>query len=445
MILSNVPQNIIYKKRRKRQMRITRTLSVIFFAAVFLSFLSTSAHSQPKEIVIGGIWPLTGPNAATGVECVNGCKLAMEIINEKYALDLPLAKTAGLPNLGGAKIRMIFADHQNVPEKAMGEAERLITQEKVSALIGCYISGVTAPASQAAERRKIPFMNADAIAPALVKRGFKWFFRVTLDYEMWFQNYMWNHFTPDVEKKKGITIRNPIFLHENTLAGVEVAKYGIDSAKKYGIQPLTEIVYPPRSTSVSSEVTKLKMFEGKHDLIVWGAYTADGILFMKTFYDMNFNPEMIWIGGGCREPAFLEALGKKAEYILQIDEFSVDMGDRRPLVRQVNDLYKKRFGVDLNTNSARNFMGVIILADAINRAGSTDPEAIRKALLATRIPKEQCITSWEGVEFDPSNGLNTKASMMILQVQEGKWRLVWPFDVAAKEVVWPMPKWSDRK
>jgi branched-chain amino acid transport system substrate-binding protein len=114
-------------------------------------------------------------------------------------------------------------------------------------------------------------------------------------------------------------------------------------------------------------------------------------------------------------------------------------------VKQVNDLYKKRFGVDLNTNSARNFMGVIILAEAINRAGSTDPEAIRKALLATKIPKEQCITSWEGVEFDPSNGLNTKASMLILQVQEGKWRLVWPFDLAAKELIWPMPKWSDRK
>ncbi len=166
---------------------------------------------------------------------------------------------------------------------------------------------------------------------------------------------------------------------------------------------------------------------------------------MKSFNEMDYNPPMIYNDGGYREPAFLEALGSKSNFILQRDEFAVDMGQRKPLVKQVNDLFRKRFGVDMNTNSSRNFMGVITLADAINRAGSTESDAIRKAMLATKIPSEQCICSWEGVEFDPNNGQNIKAISLMLQTHEQKWRLVWPFEVAVKDLVYPIPKWADRK
>jgi branched-chain amino acid transport system substrate-binding protein len=422
--------------------RRTIVLAGIFIMA--LGILSPSVQAQPKEVLIGGIWPLTGPNAPTGVECTQGATLAMEIINGKYDLNLPLAKTEGLPNLGGAKLKLIFGDHQNVPDKAMGEAERLITQEKVMALMGCYISGVTAPASQAAERRKVVFLDADAIAPTLVKRGFKYFFRVTQDDEIWFRDFMWTRFIPEVLKKKGGSIKNVAVLHENTLWGTDAAKYGTEYAQKNGFKIVTQIAYPARSTSLTAEVQKLKMVEKQTDMLLSACYTADGILLMKSFHEMDYNPPMIWNDGGYREPAFLEALGKKSEFILQRDEFSVDMGERKLLVKQVNDLFRKRFGVDMNTNSSRNFMGVICLADAINRGGSTDSEAIRKALLATQIPPEQCICSWDGIQFDPNNGQNIKAVSLMLQVHENKWRLVWPFGVAVKDLVYPIPKWSAR-
>jgi branched-chain amino acid transport system substrate-binding protein len=422
--------------------RRTIVLAGVFIMA--LGILSPSVQAQPKEVLIGGIWPLTGPNAPTGVECTQGATLAMEIINGKYDLNLPLAKTEGLPNLGGAKLKLVFGDHQNVPDKAMAEAERLITQEKVMALMGCYISGVTAPASQAAERRKVVFLDADAIAPTLIKRGFKYFFRVTQDDEIWFRDFMWTRFIPEVLKKKGGSIKNVAVLHENTLWGTDASKYGTEYAKKNGFNIVTQIAYPARSTSVTAEVQKLKMVEKQTDMLLSACYTADGILLMKSFHEMDYNPPMIWNDGGYREPAFLEALGKKSEFILQRDEFSVDMGERKLLVKQVNDLFRKRFGVDMNTNSSRNFMGAICLADAINRAGSTDSEAIRKALLATQIPPEQCICSWDGIQFDPNSGQNIKAVSLMLQVHENKWRLVWPFEVAVKDLAYPIPKWSAR-
>ncbi len=201
----------------------------------FLVFLTLpfSAQSQVKEVVAGGIWPLTGPDAATGLEAVQGCKLAMEVINEGLDLNLPLGKTKGLPNLGGAKLRMIFSDHQNAPDKAVGEVERLSTQEKVVAIRGCYISGVTAAASPAAERLKVPFLCADSVAPTLIKGGLKYFFRINQDDEIWFRDFMWTVFIPGVEKHKGLKIRNVAVLPENTLWGMDAARYGLENAKKH--------------------------------------------------------------------------------------------------------------------------------------------------------------------------------------------------------------------
>ena len=73
----------------------------------------------------------------------------------------------------------MFADHQGNPAIAQSEALRLITQDKVAALIGCYQSSCTLTASAVAERYGMPFMASESSAPSLTERGFKWFFRTT--------------------------------------------------------------------------------------------------------------------------------------------------------------------------------------------------------------------------------------------------------------------------
>jgi len=87
---------------------------------------------------------------------------------------------------------------------------------------------------------------------------------------------------------------------------------------------------------------------------------------------------------------------------------------------------------------------MLVLADAINRAKSLDPEAIRQALLATNIPGEQTIMPWQGVKFDEKTHQNIYAQGVNLQIIGGQYYTVWPFDLATREIVWPMPKWSQR-
>jgi branched-chain amino acid transport system substrate-binding protein len=86
----------------------------------------------------------------------------------------------------------------------------------------------------------------------------------------------------------------------------------------------------------------------------------------------------------------------------------------------------------------------MVLADAINRAGSTTPEAIQKALIATDIPGSKLIMPWKGVKFDET-GQNTLGQGILVQIIGGQYKTVWPFELAAQDIVWPMPKWQDRK
>ena len=98
--------------------------------------IHTGVKAEQKVIKIGAVYPLTGNIASTGLDCRRGVDLAVDIINGKYNLDLPLARGEGLPNLGGAKIEIVYADTKGEPKNGMSEAERLITQEKVVAMIG---------------------------------------------------------------------------------------------------------------------------------------------------------------------------------------------------------------------------------------------------------------------------------------------------------------------
>lgn len=403
----------------------------------------TPAKGAVKEVKIGTIYSMTGAAAVTGIELMNGINLAAEIINGEYPdLDLPMAKTKGLPNLGGAKITIISGDHQGSAEKGMSEAERLITQEKVAALIGCYHSAVTATASQVAERYGTPFLNAESTSPTLTQRNFKWFFRTTPDDQMFAENFF--QFLEDM-KKKGL-VKDPKLgiVYENTLWGTDVGKAENKLAKEGGYNVVSDIAYPAKSTNVSSEVQKLKA--SGSNIILQASYASDAILYMKTYKDLDYNPDAILaMDAGFIDSEYLKALGKDGYFILSREVWALDLAKNKPIVDKVNSLYKQKYGTNMNGNSARAFTGMLTLADAINRAGSTDPAAIKKAIEETNIPGSQLIMPWKGIKFDPATHQNVLGSGIIVQIQDGQYVTVWPQDAASKEIIWPMPKWKDRK
>jgi branched-chain amino acid transport system substrate-binding protein len=410
-------------------------------AAVALGALLVLPAAAADKVRIGAIYPLTGPAGSTGAELKDAITLAADIVNGKYDLDLPLARTQGLPNLKGAQVEVIFGDHQGKPDVGQAETERMITTEKVVALIGAYYSSVTTTASIAAERHKIPFLNPESTDPNLTERGFRYFFRTTPFDDLFAENFF--QFLNDVKKRKGVKIGSVATVYENTNFGTGANNAIRKNAAKYGYRLAVDVAYAEKGTSAIAEVQKLKA--AGPDVVIPVSYTADAILYIKTFKDLNYVPQAILANdAGYISDEFKKTLGKDGDYVLSREVWALDLAKRKPMIAKVNEIYKKRFGRDMNGNSARSFTGFLVLADAINRAGSTDPEKIRESLEKYKLSGDRMIMPWEGVAFDPKTHQNTEGRGIIVQLVSGEWRTVWPFELASAELVWPMPAWGKR-
>lgn len=406
--------------------------------------LAAPVAAQPREVVVGLLYPLSGPTASAGIDEKHAFELFADMVNGKEPM-LPGAfyqKLKGLPGVGGgARLRLIFVDHQGKPDVGQSEAERLITQEKVHAIVGSWQSSVTATTSQVAERFGVPFLNAESSSPGLTRRNFKWLFR-TSPHDEHFSQAMFD-FMADFQKKKGVKLESVAISHEDTLFGTDSGKVQRALAQKYGYKIVADFPYRANSTTLTAEVQKLKA--ANPDVWLPTSYQSDAVLFVRTMKELDWNPKMIVAqDSGHIDPKFIEQTGKDSEGYLTRAPFSSDRLDQNPLAKALTGPYKARSGKDLYDLPARAFTGIVTLLDAINRAGSTEPEAIRKALAATDTKPADLIMPWTGVRFDET-GQNTGVRAIIMQLQGGKYQTVWPFDLATRDVIYPIPRWSERK
>ena len=170
------------------------------------------------------------------------------------------------------------------------------------------------------------------------------------------------------------------------------------------------------------------------------SYTTDSILLMRTVNELGYKPKAIVAqAAGFSEQAFYTAVGNLAEGVITRGSFSLDLATKRPSVGTVNDMFKKRSSKDLNDNTSRQFMAMLVLADAVDRAQATDGEKIRAALAATDIPGDKTIMPWKDVKFD-EQGQNNDCDPVLLQWVKGKFVTVFPPQAAVAEVLWPMNK-----
>ena len=411
-------------------------------ASALAAFLLGSVAAQAQqEVKIGVLYPLSGPVAQVGIDAVAAVKAVVEIVNEGADLPLPLAKGGGLAGLKGAKIKLVIADHQGKPEVGLSETERMINQEKVNAMIGAYFSSVTAAASQAAERAGVPFINAASTSPALTERGFKYFFRTTPTDED-FSKLMFS-FMKDLSEKSGKKIESVSLFHEDTAFGSDSAKVQARLAKEGGYKLPEDITYKAQTTSLSSEVQRLKAANA--DVLLPSSYTSDTFLLLRTAKELDYNPKLIIAqNAGFTDPTFISTMGKDAEGAITRSPYNTDLAKRIPLITKVNDIFKKHSnGRDLSDVPARVFTGMMTLIDAINRAGSTDPEKIREALAATNIPPDQLIVPYRGVKFD-AKGQNELVRPILMQVQKGSYCTIYPFELATCDVQFPIPTWAEK-
>ncbi|HKW53629.1 MAG TPA: ABC transporter substrate-binding protein [Stellaceae bacterium] len=412
-----------------------RMLLWIIGAALAAAQVASASAAGPVKI--GVVLPLSGNAASAGKAALAAVELGAEIVNAAHPelKGLPLADTAGLPNLGGAKIELVTADHQGNPSVGQSQTLRLITQEKVAAMLGAYQSNVSFTATAVAERYGIPFVVGDSVAANITGRGYKWVFRVTPIASDFAKNYML--FLADM-KKAGHDVKSIAIINENTDYGTSVADTVQKAAKEHGFDVVASIPYNANSSDVSAQVLQLK--EKKPDAAIFISYTADTILYMKTMQNLDYLPAMI-IGddSGFSDPSFIPAVGDISQGAMNRSTW--DIGKPGSVTYKINELYKAKTGRDLDDTSGRDMQAFFVLADAINRAGSTDPAKIQKALAETNLKPSQLMMGYRGVKFD-ATGQNTEAATYLIQLQGKEYKAVWPEKSAAAKIEWPMKGWK---
>ncbi|HEY6980524.1 ABC transporter substrate-binding protein [Reyranella sp.] len=404
-------------------------------AAVALA-CTTQVWAQ-QTVKVGAIYPLSGNSASAGNYEKMALELGADIVNNgnpDLAKVLPLAKGGGLPGLKGAKIEMVFADNQGTPAAGQNQTLRLITQEKVAAVIGAYQSGITLTASAVAEKYGIPFLNPESVAANLTERGFKWFFRTTpvaADFAKAYSAFL------KEQKAAGRKVDSIALVHENTEYGNSVASVIGNTFAKDGLNVGMKVSYSANSTDVQPQVLQLK--EKNPDVAIFISYTSDAILYAKTMKELNWKPAiLIADDGGFNDPAFVKAMGSVSEGLISRSVFAP--GKPGSVAAICDALYKKKTGDGLDDVSARALQGFFVMADAINRAGSTDPAKIRDALRTTDLKPEQLVAGYDGVKFD-DKGQNILASTLVTQLRNSQYVSVWPKARATHELVLPYRGW----
>lgn len=408
-----------------------------------------------KTIKIGVIYPLTGGAAAAGRELRAGAELAAQIANNAMPeIDMTMAKNAGIKNLGGARIELIFKDHEGNPTLGADLAKKLILDDKVDGILGCYFSSVTKTVSAVAEQQGIPMINGTSTSPPLTARGFKWFWRTT-PHDKWFTKDLFDLLKGLKEGKvRGVKAVPAEDLNtlasacEKTEWGSNVSLMIQDWAKQYGFKVRKALLYAKESPDLSSEVRSLKA--ARPGAMLFASYTSDAILMVKTLRAQKVKPKIIWgQDAGFEKPEFRDTLGDSIIGIMTRTVFLPKVAELKKVSGQVNTLYKSKTGNNLGGASARAFTGLQTWVHVLESAGSTKPADIQQAANKLHIPGDELVVPWAGIEFSSSGdevGQNVLGSGLIGQYQKGadgkiSLEIVYPFDVASADMIYPFPQY----
>ncbi len=407
---------------------VLRLASIYLLSLMFVfpgAPVSMSAE-PPKEVLVGNLHPLTGPIAPIGTHISRAIKLAVEEINA----------SGGIKSLGGAKIKLIDADTEGKPDLAMQECEKLI-REGVTAIIGAFQSATTFTSTAVAEKYKVPYIVPVSVADEITERGFKYVFRNngkgdwnardTIDYIVY------------LNKLTGSKNNKLALIYEDTIYGQTTAK----AARKYAADAKIAIVanlpYPANAPDLTPVLMKLK--QAKPNFVIGLSYVQDAILILNGVKDLRIDLDaFIGTGSGYSNPQILQ-IGKAAEYMICLDALNGDLKIKG--LKEADERFFKKYNTHMDGASSLSYVGVYILKDALERAGSADREKLRNALAATNLAiGEKGNISSAPIKYDKNGQIDWHN--MFKQIINGQFVSVYPPDLAPQKAVFPVPKWKDR-
>lgn len=404
-----------------------RLLSLALGASLATTVLALPVTGMTADPVkVGVLLPLSGAVAPIGQNNRRGHELAIEEINA----------AGGIKALGGAKLEMIDGDTQGKPEIGITELQKL-ERQGVVAVMGAYQSGVTFPVTQISEKLRVPFIDPVAIADSITSRGYKYLFKVAPQASWYARDQI--RFIKDASEKAGKPVKTLVLMHEDTLFGKSTGDGQVKAAGEFGMKVLDRIAYPAATPDMTATIAKVKQLNPDAVLLV--SYLSDAVLITKTMKELGVNAPIVGTSAGHIDPAYISTLGRDADLTFTVGEWATDV--KKKGVAEIAKRFKDKFGVEMNGHAAETYMSTYVLANALERAGSRDRKKLRDALATTKLCGDKNILPYDCIRFDQT-GQSPEAQLIVMQIQGGKHKTVWPFDTAAAKLVWPVPAWDKR-
>ncbi len=389
-----------------------RGLAPVALAGVVAASLPLPAGAQ-TPIKIGASMSVTGPYAKPGSYQKEGYDICIDELN-------------GKGGLLGRKVELVIYDDQSQPATAVKLYEKLITEDKVDAVMGPYSSAVSEAVANVTEKYKKVMVAPLAATTSIFKKGRKYIFMVITPAENYLDGLI------DMAAKRGL--KTVAIINEDTLFPKASAAGTVEAAKKRGMQVVLQEAYPKGNTDFSALLVKIKA--ANPDVIAAGTYFDDAVAITRQMKELNVNPKMFGLTVGGDLPEFYDLLKQNAEYVYgstQWDESLPYPGQKEFLAA-----YTKKFKHEPSYHAAAGYAGCLIYGEAVKRAGTLDADKVREQLLKMEIK-----TAFGDYKVEP-DGFQVAHKMVMLQWQDGKRVVVWPDDLASGKLRYPTPEWGKR-
>jgi branched-chain amino acid transport system substrate-binding protein len=382
--------------------------------------------AQTETLIVGAALPLTGDVAQEGKFQRDGYELWKDTVNAKGGIEA-----------GGKRyqVDLRYLDYRSDTSTAVRLLERLITEDKAQFVFGPFGSGATVAASAVNEKYEIPMCSPSASSEEVYQKGYQYLFGILVP------NSVVGNETLDAVAGADPRPRTMAIISRNDLFPKAVANASKAAAEARGVEVVYFEEYPIGATDLSAPLLGAKA--KNPDILMGTGYVNDLILLTKQAKEQRVNPRLFVQTAGPAYPAFTDALGADANYIVTPTWWAPEAKytDNGKLFGSAADFAKQfqdKYGYAADYVSAASSACGAVLQSAIERAGGIDPKKVRDAMASTDLQ-----SFYGNIKFNPQ-GQNVGTGVTMLQIQNAKQVAIAPAAAATGKLIYPTPEWDRR-
>ncbi len=343
----------------------TAALAAMVCASVMAGCGGKKEEAKSNEIKIGASFELTGNVANYGKAILSGAKMAFDEANAKGGVL-------------GKKIVVVESDNKSEPSESGNSVTKLVTQDKVVAIIGPATSGCVAAGAPITEGNKIPHIAPSATAPGITvdNNGKVRPFMFRACFIDPFQGQVMATFASNSLKVKNVAI----LLDSSSDYSKGLAQVFQETLEKAGGTIVAKEAFLSKDLDFKASLTKIKATNP--EAVYVPGYYEEVSKIIKQAREIGLDVPMMGCDGW-ESPKLAEIAGKDAlKNCYYVSAFSAQ--DTDPSVQAFIKAYKEKYQKDPDIFAMQGYNGGLVLVDAIKRAGSTDGTAVAKAMAETK-------------------------------------------------------------